>query len=625
MDIIQVDSKTIKIKKSGFTFHLYYHYCWDKILRNPESAVLDGNKVNVFFPTSVLRDTITEQEKGFSVIRSWHIIPAGEISLFFTLDLLDHNNVPYLFPGLLNGNKVPSENIILMGERLSYPSSVFLFPGTKSIMISASFPEKEADQGSISVGVVPVNSGRRLRTEIIFPPKEKLPRGLAKLHGFLGGLEENYFTSGGNLKKEHTFYVLIEPEREIYSLAVKKAHKRWGENSEKKFSFTKGEALEIIKKGIEKTISSLIVNNQGIAGPKLSETSNLISATTTAGFSCLVQRFFETDLSMHEASLEYADFVLKAQHPRGLFFEYYSLSSKEWETQAPVNNKSKGFDRKIKKPPVASIRYSAHIADYLLILSAILKQKGYYNNKYFMAAHKCVNLFFDQKNRMIDFGSELNLDTLAPEKQSLYCLEFIQPLIKLYKQTELEKYKKAIKKIKDDFLIDTLQPHCLPTIDNGEHPDFATTLILLKAVISLNDEGFSIKNNDSFIQLVLPWIYFNKPSSPAPFELAISMIDSFSRNRLIFHGFECAYYFLRMAAFTEEKKNQKLLHDLAKDIIFVARKVPIGTPWYQHALWDYNGNVKTPRGLTGEFNSQAFVREAWYLLNIIEEYPGVLQ
>lgn len=623
MDIIQLDSQTIRIKKSGFTFQLYYHYSWDRILRTPESVVLDGNKVNVFFPTSVLRDAIIEQDRGFTIKRFWDIIPAGEICLFFTLDLLDHYTVPYLFPCLLYGNKVPREKIIIMGERLSYPSSVFLFPGNKCIMISASYPRKPEDQGSISVGIAPVDSGSRLRTEIIFPPTEKLPRELLTSAGYLEGPEDNYFTSQGNLKKELEFHVLIESEKEIYASAVTKVHKRLGTILKKQLSFTKGEALDIVKKGIEKIISSLIVNNQGIAGPRVSEGSNIISATATAGFSCLVQRFFETDLSMHEASLEYADFVLKSQHPRGIFFENYFLSQKEWVPDESQMKKTKGRDKTIK-PPVASILYSSQVAYYLLTLSEILKQKGYYSEKYFMAALKCVNLFFDQKNRLIDFGSDLNLDTLAPEKLSLHCLEFIQPLIILLRQTEKEKYKKAIKKIKDDFLFDSFPDHSPPALDNGERPDVATSLILLKSVITLMDAGFVVKNVDLFIQMILPWIYFNKSSSPAPFEEVISMMDSFSRNRLVFHGFECAYYFLKFAPLTEVKKHQKLLNDLARDIIMATRNIPIGTPWLQHALWDHEANVKTQRGLTGEFSSRAFVREAWYLLNIVEEFPGML-
>jgi hypothetical protein len=581
--------------------------------------------VNVFFPTSVLRDTITEQDKGFTVKRFWHIIPAGEICLYFTLDILEYYGVPYLFPCLLSGNKLPRDQIILMGERLSYPSSVFLFPGNKSIMISSCFPQNAGDQGSISAGVVPVDSGTRLRTEIIFPPKEKLPRELSGTPGYLKGPEDNHFDSPGDLKKEFEFYVLIEPEKEIFASAVNKVYKRWRKIVKNQLSFTKGEALDIVKKGIEKTISLLVANHQGIAGPKVNEGSSIISAATTAGFACLIQRFFETDLSMHEASLEYADFVLKSQHPRGVFFEYYTLSQKEWTPDHPGRKKIKTGSTKAIIPPSVSIVHSSQTAYYLLILSEILKQKGYFSDKYFMAAQKCVHLFFDQKNKLIDFGSLLNLDTLAPEKQSLLCLEFIQPLIQLFKQTEKEQYKKAIKKVKDDFLIDSFPDHSLSALANGEKPDAATSLLLLKSVITLVDAGFPVKNIDFFIQMILPWIYLNTSSAPAPFDQRLSMTSSFSRNRLVFHGFECAYYFLKAAPLMETKKHQKLLTELAKDMIMAAKNVPIGTPWFQHALWDREANTKTPRGLTGEFSSRAFVREAWYLLNIMNEFPGMFQ
>jgi hypothetical protein len=46
MDIIQIDSKTIKIEKQGVAFHLLYHFIWDDSVRHPKSITLDNNRIN---------------------------------------------------------------------------------------------------------------------------------------------------------------------------------------------------------------------------------------------------------------------------------------------------------------------------------------------------------------------------------------------------------------------------------------------------------------------------------------------------------------------------------------------------------------------------------------------------
>jgi hypothetical protein len=55
VDIVQIDSKTIKIVKNGFTFCLRYCFSWDKALRTPESIVRENNVIKAFFLTSVIK------------------------------------------------------------------------------------------------------------------------------------------------------------------------------------------------------------------------------------------------------------------------------------------------------------------------------------------------------------------------------------------------------------------------------------------------------------------------------------------------------------------------------------------------------------------------------------------
>ena len=185
MEIVQVDSNVIKITQCGLTFNLSYSFSWDNIVRYPESVVLDGSRVNAFFPTSTIKDSITENEDGFSIRRSWYIIPAGEIAFSFSLDLLGGGTVPYLFPGAASGEKIPSQAVGFLGERLSVPSGVFLFPDGKSVLIAASFPQSGDEQGGIAVNRVSGEGGRRTRTEIMYPPREAFPPQIEGTRGYI--------------------------------------------------------------------------------------------------------------------------------------------------------------------------------------------------------------------------------------------------------------------------------------------------------------------------------------------------------------------------------------------------------------------------------------------------------
>ncbi|MBN1697619.1 MAG: hypothetical protein JW881_08910 [Spirochaetales bacterium] len=629
MDILQIDSKTIKIEKNSLAFHLHYHFSWDNIIRHPESIALDNNRVNAFFPTSVIKDTITEHEKGFSVTRLWHIVPAGSISLFFALDLLHGIDVPYFFPCLSEGERVPSKKIMVMGERLSYPSSVFLFPEKTAVLIAGSYPEKEDEQGSIGLEIVTTDSGRKLRTEICFPPREMLPKSILSRNGYIQGEENNHFASEGNLKKEITFHVLIEQGGKIYPTAVLHAQKYYrGRQSQQsqKPSLSGREAIKIIKDGIIRCLETLLVDSRGVFGPLLSSGSRLVSLPAAANLALLVQQLYDNDLSMHEKSLRLADFVLKGQYPNGMFFEYYHCDRKRWETDSTLNEKTKKLSRSYLLPPVTQLFRSARIAESLLSFSALLGKKGFPCEKYFMAAHKFLELFFDQKGKLIDINADVVMDSLEAKAHSLSCLELIFPLTCLYKLSDKDKYRKAVRKIKDDFFIDAFPYNKMLSMKEGAPPDYDTSLLLLKAAVILEEIGFPPRNLEAHIHAILPWIYYNKSEGSCGNDGMRGIIDSFTNCRIVFRGFELSYYLLKVMGLIDKKSLAKLLSGLVDELIDFSRDIPIGTPWFLHALWSPEGDGdKVSRGDTGEFDTGIFVSEAHYLLKIVSEFSDFLK
>jgi hypothetical protein len=628
MEITQIDSKTIRLVKNGFTFFLRYCFFWDKLLRTPESIALDNTVVKAFFLTSVIQDAITEDEKGFYISRSWNIVPGGEISLFFTIDLQAAKNIPYFFPCILTEDRVPQQQVMISGERLTYPSGVFLYIDGKSIFIGLDVPARGDEQGSIGVSRTNLDGIASIRTEITFPSRELLPKGIASIPGFVPGPESQNYQSEGNLKKTMQLNVLMALEKEIFPVTTSFFLKKYKDTDLSNPALSKGNALKLIKEGVDVCITDLIVEKGGAYGPAITDKTDSISSLVCAGLAYLIQRVYENNYDMNETSFRLADFCLKSQHPTGVFFEYFHPQSGTWSND-PVPPPMLKLTSNTFEHIVVRIEHSAAIADYFLSVAIIQKAKELSGEKYFSAGKRFIELFFDTKKKgLIDLGSTFVLDTLEPKNKSRLCLNLIPPLIKLYKITGEDKYKKAVAAIKAEFFAESFSYTSLPSCSESESPDFATALLLLKSAISFEEIGIKVKDKEVFVNMALPWVYINKSQEDRlgdaePF--TSGMLDSFDRCRIVYRGFELAYYLLKINEMLEKKPLSKLIRNVASYLIDSGSKIRLGTEWFHHSLYNNEPKEKNVRPVTGPFDTRTFIREASYLLKLVNHFPDMIR
>jgi hypothetical protein len=617
MKVLQVDSKTIKIEKNGYSFLVSYSFVWSDRERKPESINLDGNTVNAFFLTSVIKDYIIEEELGFTIKRIWKIVPTDKIALPFSLEIPIEGDIPFMFPCIHAGDKVPREKIAFFGERLAYPSSVFLFTGKSCMFIHTDPPKTDDEQSSISICRPNPNL---LKVEINFPPIEIFPESIKARPEFKSGPLANSFDSPGNMIKEHNFNVLLYPEKTILPQALTAVRKKIVKDRSTNPQQIKADAIRTIKEGIQKCISELITEGKGVFGLLPYSKAPFISANANIGLAVLIQKVYNFDSIKHETSLKLADFVLKGQHPNGIFYTHYSLVHKDWFGEnIPVK-----FAKDDKKSDLfkVSLPMSGMIVNRLLTFSNLLMEKNIQNKKYFFAGKRFMEALFDPKKKLMEMGSAIKPDSLKTFDKDLTCLEFIFPLKKIFKLTENEMYKKAITSIKNEFFPAAL-PHVSKLIQIREDtaPSFEAILLLLKSTLILEEQGATIRDKESLVHRILPWIYYNRTTVKTQCATIGGILDSFDKCRIRSQGYELAYYLLKFKALLESKDLIQLLDEIVLDILDFASQVPIGSPFINHSAWSLPDETKKTKDCPIQFNALVFLSEANFLLRLLSEFP----
>ena len=120
----------------------------------------------------------------------------------------------------------------------------------------------------------------------------------------------------------------------------------------------------------------------------------LISSTAGLGAAIAARRLFPSDGRLGEIALQLADFSLKGQLPTGFFFESYHRASGAWQGVRGEPSRT-----------LLSVSQSSRIAELLLDLAADLAAQELPHEKYFLAALRFVDFFFDGKARLLVPGS----------------------------------------------------------------------------------------------------------------------------------------------------------------------------------------------------------------------------
>lgn len=561
-----------------------------------------------------------ETENGFYIKRKWNIVPEGNVELAICVDVVSAHSTPYFIPCIASGASVPSKGFVFLGERLTHPSGIYLFPEEKGIFISTDIPAKDGAFSSIHLTRIKEGKYNCSRVEMNLPPYEKFPENFEQKEGFIQGPGKVTYQSKGDLNQSLGVNVIISDHQKIFPVSTGIAHKNMEEQGST--GLTKRNFLNDIKRGIDRCLGEHLVENKGVFGIRDHGEGETLSMFSTINLALLMQMIFTSNEQMFNTSIMLADFSLKAQHPSGLFYEKYFYKQNSWIDKSLLSSLKKEEEVRC----YLSLKENSLIAWQLLEFASRLKEKELLYNKYFIGARRFIDFCFNREGDLKNIGSRIDVGSAKFDKPNLECLYLVFPLIKLFRMTGDEKYKEAALLLKKDFYPSLTDAFSLPVREKGEEPDFESALLLLKAANSFEELGIAMPEKENLLNKLLPWINYNSTTRQVVQSITGGIMDSFSRCRIIFRGYELACQLLKLKESIEDDSLKDIVKAVSGDLIaFSSRNAP-GRPFINHTLWIPSGNLNKPLPADSiEYDTNAFTRESLYLYELYHTWPEYLE
>jgi hypothetical protein len=336
----------------------------------------------------------------------------------------------------------------------------------------------------------------------------------------------------------------------------------------------------------------------------LQETKGKKQLSSLAGCTLAViqQHHGGEDKDTAELSLRLADFSLKGQHPRGLFYPAYQLDNQSW--LAPGSTAT------------ISLEESAAIAVALIRFATALQAKGVPASRYLHGAIFMADALLGSKQNLEDLGDLLYPDSLLPAGTGPGPLAAIELYLELYRATGKDLYRKSVVALKSKFFTQGVQLVPLLGWDRGS-ADLDTILREARIAISLADAGQAVKELHHYFDALLPWIHLNRPDSASKFNPMGGVHHTLDDNTLLFRGFEVSYTLLKLNALEKTKSPLGELVLLVSQLLGFALQNPPGTSFYDPE--------KKETDRFGPVDSRVWVRELYYLTRLFKEFPYILQ
>lgn len=632
MKVTQHDSRSINIvSDTGVKFSVPYRFYWNGHDRPAESIVLtsdadeagkgrkgkkgqqatvEAHEVRAFFLFGEIRDRITEDSSGITLSRTWSVKTPGTVHLSFDVEFDPPADLAWLFPGLHAARGLPGSSLSFLGEKTTYPSSLFLSLGRKGVLLFSPSAVCGDAPGSIGISRTDVeDEPSRLRMEMRFPGIEEPAGRIGPKPGDLLAAEDTVIESPGSLERTHELCLTFSSREEI---AV-----RGGAAVLRRIASPETPApvtLEQVDTGaladaLQEVLTRHLHQNGGVAGLKELADSPWISASAGLGCAVALRKLFPADASLGELALRLADFALKGQVPWGFFHESFHIPTGRW----------RGV-RGQADAPVLSVGQSARIAELLIALSDNLAETGLPHEKYFLAGLRFVDFFLDGKGKLSPPGALHQPSSIAVSPDSpprLAGLEVFFPVSRVFARTGHDRYKKALDVLVRRFSSLDWNLFEPPGSREGRGSDAAGALLAARLYVEMRALGYKpveppvssaaaarARAADSvrlFASLLVPWIRVHDRPPAGRQELPRSgcLLDSFARQRLLCAGHETALLLLQLEALTSSEPEKNLLSSLAQDCLASARCAPIGTAYIQHTRWDAAGLVAGSRGKRG--------------------------
>jgi hypothetical protein len=603
MRIAQADFRSVQIEKGSTRFRLRYSLYQDGEIRYPESITCQGDTVVAYFLTSTIRDYAAENAHGLSVERHWKIVPGGTFGLNFCLEFPTDPEMTYLFPGLSAG-PIGESGCLATGDRSAYANGVYLFRNPESVCLFCDPARRPEEAGSIELQ--PLAGEERegfLRAEIRVPaasPAAASPAAASagsKKSPRKAGRGELFFESKGEFEYSMRLNIVTAPTEGVLRRGTVAVLER-NTSSYHPPALPARISAEYLAAQIRDCLKAFLVERGAVCGLVETGTGNNISSLAGCTLALIQLRYLGGDAEAVELSRRLADFALKGQHPKGLFYPSYWTDRQSW--LAPELS-----------PAAATIavRDSAGIAAMLLRIARALQSRGLPASAYLHGASHMAELLLDRERDAYELSGLLYPDSLEPAAPAGGSPVLAELFLELAEATGDDRYRKAVQKLRS-----ALVP---PGSGGQTATDLDLCLIQAQTAASLQESGHVVKGLHRYFDALLPWLYLNNPGGPSQINPFGGIRPRLGEPTLVFRGFEVVYTMLKLDILMQRSARLAELPLLVSQLLGFTFQRPVGTSHYDPS--------KQEPSCFGQPSSLVWTRELYYLSLLFEQFPEALE
>ena len=597
MRITQADFRTIQVEKLSLSFQLRYSIYQNGEMRYPESITCRGDTVVAYFLTSTVRDFIAETAHGFSIERHWNIVPEGSFGLNFCLETPIDSDVAYLFPGVAFGQPVPQSVERYRGEQTCYANGLFLLSKPNSVLVFSDPAASTEETGSIEIQRVQHDEAADFaRMEL------RIPAGgeSAEEETRKGRQETQSFRSEGAFEYNLRLNVVTAPPDQIHRRGISAVLERNTSRGHTPPRPLASGTLEGVRDQIEQCLKMFLLNRESLCGLLETKGSNRICSLAGCTVALLQLQVLAEDRDAVELAMRLADFSLKGQHPRGLFYPYYWRDRQTWLPPEPTI--------------AVSVHQSAAIALMLIRIARVLGSKDLPASAYLHAASHMADSILQVNQDPEDLADLLYPDSLlsAGAAGPGRCApRLIELFLELYDITGKDRYRKVLRSITSSFFSQNPQT---PLLRGSVELD--AILSETQAAVALHSSGYQVKGLACYFDALLSRIYLNRPDPKSEFNPLGGISCALGKPILLFRGLELSHTLLAVNSRLNKSSRLGELNILISQLLAFTLQKPIGTSYFDP--------TKKQKDRFGSLSSAMWAGELYYLRRLTEDFPDVV-
>ncbi len=582
-----VDYRTVAVEKGGLAVLVRYGLYQNGQERDPESTNCGDGYAVAYFLTATIRDAFLETSEGFTIERTWQVLPEGEIALSFCLELPGWAGVRYLCPGEAQGVSLSREGLLVDGSLTAYPSAIYLLGEPDSLLVFPHPWDEEGAGSSLELALTERADEPCIRVVNRLPADPLLPSpGRGRVQ------RSTALHSPGGFTATRCLHLAVSPRREALQKGLEAVLGRLRGCLHRPPALQRATARRWLAAELRSCLDSHLVDAGSICGLRLTPDSSLLSASAGSGMAALLLDSCPGDSELSELGLRLADFALRGQHPGGGFYEHFDTAKSQWRTDTT---------------PLYMADCAA-TAERLLRLAAGLEERGIPGGKYLLAARRFLDGLLGSGHGPDSWGACFSADGLAPLEAGTGALAAVPPLGRLARLTGRDRYRKALAALAGAHF--PPKPEAEP---EDRESGLAEDLLAARAVKVLGEEKIPVREAGVYWERLLRWMFFNPQPGEAGFNRSGGLLAGPSSRKLLFRGFRTAHLLWTLGRVLWKDGLPEVTRTLALQLLaFTLQKAP-GTAAY--SLEDSSCEPVDSRVLVEEMESLgALLAEAPELL-----------